>query len=67
MLLPGVVLAVGVVGQSRVDPALGGHRMGAQGMDLGDDGHLEPGIGGQGGAQTGQTSPHDNDIVADHL
>ena len=51
------------IGQGRVDPALGGHRVGARREDLGDHGH--PHLGGgelQGGVQTGAAGPDDEGV-----
>ena len=51
-------------------PALGGDRVAPHGVNLGDQRDGNVGIrfdGGDRGAQAGRSSPHDDDVVAEHL
>ena len=66
VLLPGVVAAVGVVGQRRVDAALGGDGMGAGRIDLGNESHVEPVAQTDSRPKPRQTAADDEDIVLNH-
>ncbi len=58
----------GMVGQGRVDAALGCARVAAARMDLGEDGHVDAGpLGFDGGAETGKTSAHYDHVMMDHV
>ena len=53
--------------ERRVDPALSRVRVGANGVDLGDDAHGSTLLrGGEGGALAGEAGPYDEDIVLRH-
>ena len=58
----------GVLGvEGRVDPALGGVGVGADGVDLGDDAHRGPRLGrAEGGALAGEAGAYDEDIMLGH-
>jgi len=68
MLLPVVVAALGVVAERRVDAPLGLAGVAATRMDLGQHGHVDPGLLClDGSAETGET-PSDNDhVMMDHF
>ena len=66
VLLPGIVPAVGVVGQGRVDAALRGDGMGAGRVDLGDQSHVEPVAQTDSRPKPRQTAADDEDIVLNH-
>ena len=67
VLLGRVVVALGVVGESRVDAALGGAGVAAAGVDLAEDRHVDAGrLGLDGGAQPGQAAADDDELMMDH-
>ncbi len=66
VLFPGVVPAVGVVGEGRVDAALGGDGMGAGRIDLGNESHVELVAETDSRPKPRQTAADDEDIVLKH-
>ncbi len=66
MLLGRVVVAVGVVGQGRVDTALGGAGVAAAGVHLAEHGDVDAGqLGLHGGAQPGQAAADHQHLMAE--
>jgi hypothetical protein len=66
MPIPSVVLSLRIVAQSRVDPPLGRDRMGAERMDLRNDGNPKVRIAVESCSQPGQPTPNDEDVLIDH-
>ena len=66
VLLPGVVPAVGVVGERRVDAALGGDGVGTGRVDLGDKPHIETVAKPDGSPKTRETAADNENIVLNH-
>ena len=67
VLLPRVVRALGVVGQGGVDPPLGGDRVGADRVDLRDDGDVAPVGEPDRRAQPRQPTADNHHVVTDDL
>ncbi len=67
VLLPGIVTALGVVGEGRVEASLGGNGVGPGRVDLGDQAHVEIVAKADRGPKTRQTTADDEDIVIDHV
>ena len=60
-------MALGVVGERRVDAALRGARVAAAGVDLAEDGHVDAGrLGLDGGAQPREPAADDDELVVRH-
>ena len=67
VLLRGVVVAFGVVGQGGVDASLRGPRMAARRVDLREDGDVDAlALRLDGRPQTGETATDDDELVVDH-
>ena len=67
VLLGRVVVALGVVGERRVDAALRGARVAAAGVDLAEDRHVDAGrLGLDGGAEPREAAADDDELMVRH-
>ena len=66
VFFPGIVPAVGIVGQGRVEASLRGDGMGSGRVDLGDQPHVEPVAQADGRPESRQTAADNQNIVLKH-